>query len=65
MEWIFTANKREQNYDLDRAIHEQPIFWGQSSLTGLYKVEVGDIVYLYEAIPDKYIRYKCVVLSMA
>ena len=63
MEWIFTANKREQQYDLDGALHEQPIFWGQSSSTGTYTVEAGDIVYLYEAVPDKYIRYKCVVLS--
>ena len=58
MKWIFTADKRAQYYDLDAALRQLPcINWGMNN----YLVEPGDIIYLYEAHPESYIRYKCIV----
>lgn len=58
MKWIFTADKRAQHYDLDAALRQLPgINWGMNN----YLVEPGDIIYLYEAHPESYIRYKCIV----
>ena len=60
--WIFISNKKKHNYDLDSAVHGlKNIGWEQ----GNYKVEVGDIVYLYQANPEKFIRYKMVVTSIS
>lgn len=58
MKWIFLANNK--TYDLANAIRFQEIGFEQNN----YKVEVGDIVYLYETKKDKFIRFKCVVTSV-
>jgi len=58
MKWIIPSNKHEQNFDLDGALHDCGVDWNKNN-----KVETGDIVYIYESVPEQYIKYKCVVTA--
>lgn len=59
MKWIILSNKRQQNYDLDDALHDCGVDWNRNK----NKIETGDTVYIYESKPEQYIRYKCVVTA--
>ena len=56
--WIFPYNKNK--YKLDEILNERDIIeWGQRK----YKLQPGDIVYLYCSAPEKRITHKMVVVE--
>ncbi len=56
MDWIISANSNIYNHE-SSFIDNGYIDWRQ----GLYKYQIGDIVYIYCTKPLKRIRYKCIV----
>lgn len=54
--WIFPYSKSKFRLD-DLLSERNTIEWGQRK----YKVEVGDIVYLYSSAPDKRITHKLII----
>lgn len=57
--WIFPYNKNK--FKLDEILNERDsIEWGQRK----YKLQVGDIIYLYCSAPEKRITHKMVVIDV-
>ncbi|MBQ9329045.1 MAG: HNH endonuclease [Solobacterium sp.] len=57
MKWIFITNSKYFNFEA--AIRDDEVGFKDNN----YKIEPGDIVYIYEAGKEKWIRFKCVVTS--
>lgn len=57
MKWIFITNSKYFNFK--DAIRDGEVGFTHDN----HKVETGDIVYIYEAGKEKWIRFKCVVTS--
>lgn len=55
--WLYPANIKY--YDVLGAFSRDEIYWPQNS-----KVFIGDIIYIYLAVPYKQIGYKCEVVEV-